>query len=319
MEQPQTHETSTSLVQADPGEVYAGMELALQVKVACSSACDLRGKTVRILAQDDTVQAEVELTTADETTAQTDKFVVKAPIEPGAYTWTALFPAQATEDDAYQESSASFSFAVKPHVLSMAVWDIPAPLVLDTAFKLKVGAKCSAGCNLAGETIEIYDHTGTKIATGVLGDGLYSETIKLHWAEVNLTSPAAKGTYRWEAKLATPGLDIPHAGAAFKFSFSAAEQPKYAVTIEVVNETTQAPVAKAHVVFRPYSGYTDAQGVLKLVAAADTYKLYITEEKYDSFETTVTVTGDTTLRVELTPARYEEDYRGNLWKVKRKK
>ena len=131
--------------------------------------------------------------------------------------------------------------------------------------------------------------------------------------------PATKGTYRWEAKLSKPSRERLHQAASFKFSFNAAKQPKYTVTIEVVNEETQAPVAKARVMFRPYSGYTDDQGLVKLKAADDKYKLFVTEQKYDDYETTVPVTGDTTIRAELTPAAFEEDYRGNLWKIKRKK
>ncbi len=319
MGQVQIDETSTSLVQADLGELYAGTDMALQVKVSCSSACDLRGKIVRIIAQDAAVLKEVELTASDATTNQTDEFLVKSPIEPGEYTWTAVFPAQEGEDVLHGESSTPFSFIVKPHAMSMAVWDVASPLVTDTDFKLKVGVKCSVGCNLAGEEIEICDHEGTKVATGTLGGVLYSDTVDLYWTEVEFAAPASKGTYMWEVKLPKRGLELPHEGASFTFGFSAAKQPEHAVTIEVVNQDTKAPVANAHIMLRPYSGHTDDKGVAKLEAADGEYKLYVTKGGYETLEMTVNVAGDATIQAKLIPSLYEEDYRGNLWKVERRK
>ena len=292
--------------------------MALQVKVVCSSACDLRGKLVRVIAQDAAVVEEVELTAFDATTNQTDEFVVRSPSEPGEYTWTAVFPTQEKDGDVYQESSTPFSFIVHPHATSMAVWDVVSPLVLDTNFRLKVGAKCSAGCNLAGEEIEIYDHAGAKVATGVLGGIPYSDTVDLYWTEVELTAPATPGTYRWEVKLPKPRPELPHAGAALPFSFNAAKRPEHAVTIEVVNQATMAPVAHARVMLRPYSGRTDDKGEVKLAAAGGEYILFVMKGEYETFQTTVNVAGDTTIRAELIPALFQEDYRGNLWKVERK-
>lgn len=319
MEQVQTHETSTSLVQAELGERFAGTELALQAMVSCASACDLRGSVVRILDQGAAVLAEVELTAFDETANYTGEFILKSPIEPGEYTWKAVFPAQEQDGDMHQESATSFSFVVKPHGTGMAVWDVASPVVVDTDFRIKVGVKCAAGCNLAGEEIAIYDHEGARVATGVLGDIPYSNTVDLYWTEVALTAPATKGTYTWEARLPKPGLELPHEGVSFKFSFSVAGQPKNAVTIQVVNQETKAPVANARVMLRPYSGHTDDEGVVTLKAADGEYTLYVTKGEYENYQATVQVNGDATIRAELIPALFREDYRGNLWKVERKK
>jgi hypothetical protein len=255
--QVQTHETSTSLVQADFGEFHAGKDMALQVKVSCAAGCDL------------------------------------------------------------QESSTPFSFVVKPHATSIAVWDVPSPLVLGMDFKLKVGVKCSVGCNLAGQEIEIYDHEGEQVATGVLGGVPYSDTLDLYWTEVALTAPATKGTYTWEVKLTKPDLELPHEGASFRFGFSTTKQPQCVVTIEAVDQETQSPVVHAHVMLRPYSGYTDDKGLIKLEAAEGEYKLYITKGEYETFLAPVHIAGDVTLQAELIPAVFKEDYRGNLWKVER--
>lgn len=205
-----------------------------------------------------------------------------------------------------------------PHAISMAVWDVPSPLVVNTAFKLKVGVKCGVGCNLAGEEVEIYDHEENRAATAILGGVPYSDSLDLYWAEVELTSPTTEGTYTWEAKLVNPSLELPHKEASHKFGFSAAKQPKNALTIQVVDEKTQAPVTHAHVMLRPYSAYTDEQGCAALEVADGEYKLYITKDAYETFLAIVPVVADTTLQAELEPAVFKEDYRGNLWKVERK-
>lgn len=208
---------------------------------------------------------------------------------------------------------------VQTHTTSLAVWGITSPLVLGTHFTVKVGGKCSAGCNLAGQAVEIYDHTGTSVASGTLGGIPYSDAVDLYWTEVVLKAPAMQGAYVWEAKLSKPSLELPHEAASLKFGFSAAAQAQHTVTLVVVNQATKAPVAKAHVMLRPYSGTTDDQGVVTLTAAAGEYKLFITKGEYDTYETKVTVAGDATIEAEMIPALFREDYRGNLWKVEKKR
>lgn len=254
------------------------------------------------------------------TTGQTDQFVVKSPVEVGEHTRTAIVPPQATkEGDLQPESAVLVPFVVEPHVTSIAVWDIPSPLVVDTDFKIKIGVKCTGGCNLGGQTIEIYDHAGARVTSGILGDLPFSHSLDLYWTEVELRSPPTKGVYQWAVRLPRPDLELPHQAASLNFGFSAAEKPEHAVTITVTNQESKAPVANAHVMFRPYSGHTDDQGVVKLEAAAGEYRLHVSHCDYDSFQATVSVTGDATIQAALSPVQYTVDYRGNLWKVKSKK
>ena len=72
------HETSTSVVEASIAKFDAGADMALKVKVSCSSACDLRGNIVIIMAQDAAV-TQIELVSFDGTVNETDDFVVKTP------------------------------------------------------------------------------------------------------------------------------------------------------------------------------------------------------------------------------------------------
>lgn len=318
--QVRTCNTTTSLLPADPGEYLAGADMALQVQVTCAPACDLHGKIVRLLTQNEDVLTEVELAATDAATGETGEFVVKAPVAPGEHTWTAIFPAQETTDGSLLlESTALIAFVVKPHGTSIAVWGAPAPLVVDTDFTVNVGVKCAAGCNLGGQVIEIYDHAGARVATGTLGDSPFSDSLELYWTAVTLRSPAVPQAYRWAVRLPRPDLELPHSEAALEFGFIATHRPEYSVVIKVANQQTGAPVENARVTFRPYSGNTDAQGEVRLETAGGDYKLYVSHSEYDAYQASVRVTGDATVHVELAPAKYEVDYRGNLWKVTKKK
>ena len=96
-EEVEAHETSTHMAKAAPSEVDARADMALKVGVSCPEARDLGGSMVRIVAQDGALAKEVELSEFDGTVNQTDEFVVKASIDPGEYTWIAMFPAQETD------------------------------------------------------------------------------------------------------------------------------------------------------------------------------------------------------------------------------
>ena len=294
------HETSVSMAKSALAELNAGTDMALEVKVSCPSACDLRGKIVKIVAQDAAVVKEIQLTDFEGTGNETDEFVVKAPIKPGGYTWTAVFPAQEKEGVLHEESSAAFSFIVKPHATSMAVWDVPSPIAFGDEFRIKVGVRCSANCRLTDKKIEIYDNEGAKVATGTLGGVPWSATSALYWAEVDLEAPGMEGYYRWEAKFPKPDLELPHEGASYTFAFGTARPPEHLVTVEVIDKDEKTPIKNAHVLLHPYRGYTDERGMAKIGVTKGEYKLWISkEDRYETFQTTVKVASDVAVKAEL--------------------
>lgn len=300
------HETSTSMVKAGPAELDAGSDMALKVRVSCSSACDLRGKTVKIVTPGAAVKGmEIEPTEFDGEANETSEFVVKAPTKPGEYTWTAVFPAQEKEGVPHKESSAPFSFIVKSHSTSMSVWDVPSPVVLKTKFKLKVGVRCSAKCSLTGQKIEIYNHESSKVATEKLGNVPWRNTAALYWAQVELEAPGTEGYYTWEARFPTTDLELAHEEASYHFGFTTARPPEHVVTVEVIDKGTKTPIKNAHVVLHPHSGYpyrgyTDDAGVAKLEVPKGEYTLYASKgDEYRTFQTTVEITDDATIKAEL--------------------
>ena len=305
-EEIQAHETNTSMVKATLTEVDGSTDMALKVKVSCSSACDLWGKIVKIIAQDGAVAKEIVLVSFDGTANETDEFVVRAPFKPGEYTWTAVFPAQEKEGILHEESSTPFSFTVKPHATSIAVWDVPSPIAFGHEFRIKVGVKCSSECKLTGTQIEIYDHEGAQMAMATLGDVPWPGTTALYCAEVELKAPSIEGRYRWEVKFPKPDLELPHEGASCTFGFGAARQPEHVVTIEVIDKDTKTPINNAHVLLRPglyrgcyYTNRTDDGGVARVSVPKGDYQFYIKGDDKDTLLPTVKVASDVTIKAEL--------------------
>lgn len=299
-EEVKVHNIALSMAKAPPAEVDAGAFIALQGRVSCPSGCDLRGKIVKIMTQDGVVAKEIRLVTFYGGAYETDRIVIKAPTTPGVYTWTAVFPAQEKEGVLHQESSAPFSFIVKPHhATSMAVWDVPSPIVVGDRFRMKVGVKCSADCKLTDKHIEIYDHEGGKVATEKLGDVPWPDTGTMYWAEVELKSPGTEGYYRWTVKFPEPDLEPPHEAAAYTFAFRSARPPERVVTVEVIDKDTKTPIKNADVLLHPYRGCTDERGMARLMVPKGEYKLHVSKNKYETLQTTVKAASDVAVKAEL--------------------
>jgi hypothetical protein len=304
------HETSTSLAVEPAVEVRGSAEMALKARVSCSSACDLWGQTVKVIAQDGTVVGESVLTSFDGTASETDEFAVRVPFEPGDYVWTVVFPAQERKGTLHEESSAPLSFIVTSHATSVEVWDVPSPIGLGDEFEIKVGVRCSSDCVLAGQTIEIYDHEGTEAGTGTLSDDPLPDTTALYWAEMELKAPAVEGRHRWTVNFPQPDPDSPHEEASSTFTFVTARHPEHVVTIQVVDKDAKTPTANAHVRLRPrayrgstYMVRTDEDGVARLNVPRGVYQLYAWGEQYEKMLPSIEVESDLTVQAELSKPR----------------
>jgi hypothetical protein len=293
------HEPNISMAKAALAEIDGGADIALKVKLLCPSNCNLQGCNVKVIDGEGAVAKEIELVSFDGTANETDEFVVKAPIKPGGYTWTAMFTAQEKEGVLHGESSTPFSFTVKPHATSIAVWDVPSPVVFNSRFNPKVGIRCCAECKLTGKEIEIYDHKGAKVATTTLGDLPWTDTTALYWTEIELNAPGTEGYYTWTVTFPKPDLELPHEGISTTFAFRTTKPPDHVVTVEVIDVETKTPIKNAHVVLYPFRGYTDEHGVVRVSVPKGKYDLDILMQDYQPFRTTAEVAGDATVKTEL--------------------
>jgi hypothetical protein len=294
------------MVKAAPVEVLTGSDIVLKVKIACPSNCNLQGGQVRIVDNSGAVIEGIELLPFDGTVNETDEFVVRAPMKPGEHKWAAVFTAQEKEGILHKESSTPFSFSVRPHVTSVQVWDVPSPIVFNTAFRVKVGVQCSAGCNLTGKEVVIRDYEGVRVATAKLGDVPWSTTSAQSCAEVELKAPGIEGRYMWEVIFPKLDMELPHEESSCTFASGVAEQPEHMVTVEVIDKDTKTPIQKASVILRPsiyqgseYSNYTDDAGMARVRVPKGEYHICAMNGGYKSFLKIAEIASDTAVKAEL--------------------
>jgi hypothetical protein len=290
---------TTIAVDISPGVVDAGAEMTLRGKVSCSPACDLRGHALLVKDQAGRDESRIELTEFDGVTNTTREFVVKAPVQPGEYTWLAVSPAVVKEGVSYIDATTPISFTVKAHTTYVVAWDTPSAVVVGERFKMKVGMKCSSECRLTNRDFGIYDHEGVEVARGTLSGDCWPGTTGLYVAEVELTAPRTEGLYTWTVTSAESNFAVPHGEASNSFGVRAVSHPEYLVTVEAVDKATQTPLNGARVVMHPYRAVTNERGVAEVRVARGAYKLFVSETRYLTFDLSVDVTADMTARAEL--------------------
>ena len=300
------------LSQPAPLEMEVGADITLKAKVTCSSLCDLHGAPVKVMAPDGVVMT-TELANYNEKNNETGEFALQTPQSVGEHAWSLVFPRYETEKIIHEECSFPIPFITIPHKTSLAVWDVPSPVVTNSWFKAKVGIKCSARCQLTGQLIEVRDETGTKMGEGKLGETPWQGTAALYWGDAEMKAPATDGVSFWTVKFTGADMELVHEEASVSFSFRADKPPEHPVTIKVIGEDTRAPVGNAQVQLSFYTTLTDDRGLANFELPKGKYDLRIWKDGYKGTPMTVEVREDVTIQVEalktLTEAEVEEKIR----------
>ena len=164
-----------------PSVVEADAQVTLQVKVSCSPVCDLRGHTLWIKDHAGADVTRIELARFDGNAAtETDEFAVKAPFNPGRYTWSVVSPAVVRQRVSCAEATSSVSFDVMPHTTNVVV-DIPSAIVAGEKFKARVGIKCAHECSLAGRDMIWSDEATLKRARQAVRRSLARNERLIRW------------------------------------------------------------------------------------------------------------------------------------------
>jgi hypothetical protein len=185
------------------------------------------------------------------------------------------------------------------HTTSIAVWDVPSPVVTGRSFRVKVGVKCSAMCRLAGQRIEVCDEGGTPIGEAVLADIPWPGTSGLYVADVRLAAPATEGTLAWSARFAAVVPESPHEESSAIFSMRIARPPEHRVTVHVTDKDTAAPLEGVEVRLGIYRASTDAQGLAYLEVPGGAYSLDAWTVGYETLSRTVEADKDLTIQIEV--------------------
>jgi hypothetical protein len=303
------HQTHLEIDPLTPATVYAGIDIGLNVKVSCPLGCDLSGAPVKVTAAD-AVMMTGELGPYQDNINETHDFVLKAPNDIGDHAWSIVFPRHEADSVVHEERSVPFCFRTMPHMTSMAVWDVPSPVVVNTSFRVKVGIKCSALCQLTGQLFDICDEAGIALRSGRLGETPWPGSHSLYWAEVELAAPATEGVAFMTVTFAAGQTVLPHDNTAATFSFRVTSPPENSVAIRITAKETCLPVDEVEVRLGQYEAFTDHGGLATFDVPKGTYCVTIRKDGYAAEPVTVNVSEDVMVHVEalkaLTKAEIEE-------------
>ena len=286
-------------LEISPDVVDAGAEITLHARVSCAPSGDLVGHSLLVKDQAGADTGALVLTEIDEDENAVGTLALKAPVKTGNCAWSVLSPAVVQDGVAYEATSKSVLFTVKPHTTRVLAWDVPSTVVAGDRFTIKVGIKCSSECKFADKAFAIHDHNSAEVASGTLSGDISPGTTGLYFATVELKAPTSADLYQWSVKSTGKGLERPHAEGAAEFSLRVVARPECVIKVEAVDKISQAPVAGAQVALHPYKTVTDDRGFAEIRVAKGAYDLFVAKRKYLTLRLPVEVAADVTARAEL--------------------
>ena len=186
-----------------------------------------------------------------------------------------------------------------PHAAQLNVWDVPSATAARERFRFSIGVRCSAGCDLGGQRLSIFDQEGLSVCTATLGHDVWPGTEALYFAEVEAEAPLTAGIHRWDVRIAEWVSELPHAADSFPMVVRVVSPPDCEVTVEAVDRERQTPIKGARVVMHPYRAVTDENGIARVRVARGQYDILVSVSQYMPVSTSVEVTADMFSRAEL--------------------
>jgi hypothetical protein len=293
-----THPVRLTLTLAPAPEVDAGTAIVLKIQARCRDGCDLRGRIVDVVAPEGAVVAAAELTDFAEGANETNECAFKAPDDTGRHSWTVVLPAHEADDLLHEAASLSIGVTTLPHDTSLAVWDVPTPVVVGQSFRIHVGATCSAGCDLHGREILICDESSAAEARATLGRTPWEGTRGLYWTTVDLVAASEEGMASRSVRFAPAGLPLPHDAASARFGFETVRPPQCSVAIRITQKDTGTPVDDAQVRLGVYFACSDTSGLARIAVPYGTYSLDVLKTGYEMASRLLDVEGDLAVDVE---------------------
>ena len=203
-----------------------------------------------------------------------------APKEIAPFSWVITIPEQELGDCIIEAASLTFSATTLIHRSSLAVWDVPSPVQAGETFRIKIGGKCSAGCELCGLDVMVCD-AHQEITRGGLQNE-HPDAAGLWCTEVEITAPATTGLQEFMIRFA-PGdaRGLPHAQAQAQFSTMVVSAADHAVDVSVVDEETREPLSEAHVRLGLYRLSTQEDGRVSFAVSKGEHRLFIWKAGFD--------------------------------------
>jgi hypothetical protein len=286
-----THSTTIELSEPVPAEVAAGTELVLKIKLTCAAGCDLHSLPLMITGPDDEAGASCHINDNGE-------IAIKVLPKVGPQSFTIAFGPHEAAGIRHEPCSLSLTVNAIPHGTSLAVWDIPSPIVKGELFAIKVGAKSAANAELKGLEIGVFDDNDTVAARGRLRDTPWPGTTALYWEEVELPAPAEEGLSRWSVRFAPAGLALPHDGTAAEFTAAIVPPPQHRLTVKVIEQQSKAPIEDVQIRLGAFRGATGPLGLAEVMMPTGRYDLQIWKAGYEAPARPVDINADLAVEIE---------------------
>ena|SRR5688572_27718869 len=187
---------------------------------------------------------------------------------------------------------ANSGSASEQHTTSLAVWDVASPLVASRVAKMKVGAKCSAGCRLTEHEVEVRDSLGIAAGRALLSPEPWPGTSGLYWAELEFYAPPATGTHTWT-------VASPHGEASSSFTFITVKPPEHTLTIRVREKGTTKFLSEVEVRLGVYRATTNARGLATVDLPKGNYSLSVWKIGYEGYSEAVEIKATCTRDLEI--------------------
>jgi hypothetical protein len=258
--------------EALPLEVRAGDGVAITARASCPDGCDRTGMTIAVTAPDGRTERHPFALHADGV-SETAAITLTAPPDLGVHLFRFALSPHEIAGSHYAQAVLDVPVRVTPQATSLAVWDVPSPVVAGTRFVIKAGAKSAANATLAGCVIEVCDEAGNVAASGVLSDAPLPDTGALYWADIHLQAPRTEGMATWSARFEASELNLPHDSATTSFSVAVVRPPEHVLSVRVIEQATAEPIPDVELRLGAYRGTTGASGLAEIALPKGRYEL----------------------------------------------
>ncbi len=280
-------------VELIPDVLDIGSETEVRVVLTGERAGRLAGRTLDIVDRTGTISARLRLLPGDGGAAH-GTCTLRAPKRPGRAVWTACLPGK--EDG---EPGFDLAFEIRPHSLSLTVWDMPLAVERGARFALRVGLRSSAGCNLSGHRIELSPEAGGAPVSAEIGDTPKTGTEALYWTEIALEAPDTDGQARWNVTARGDGLPDTHSDARARVAVNVVPPGEHRLSVSVIDAETSVPIPGAKVVAHPFRALTDTSGHAELHLPPGRRKLFVSGPDHIPYQVEGDVTEDMTITAVL--------------------
>ena len=195
----------------------------------------------------------------------------------------------------------------KENTISLAVWDVPMPVVAGEKFPIKIGAKSATGRALAGGRVEVSDVKGAMVASGALADAPLDGTEALYWTALEMPAPARQEL----AEYAVRFVGDQGEAMASRFSVVAAAKPEHRLSVKVTEQRTAAALDGVEIRLGPFHARTDAAGRAELRVCKGAYQLQLWRNAHIAQPKPINIDGD--VSVELTMMHVPEEHPDARW------